>query len=134
MGSISVPPPVGADYLNLNLKMVRGNNTSFNIQVVQGGSALNCTSGTLRMTAKWKPTDADVNEVFSVYSPANGITWTSAAGGLATITIAPGLTSSLPYHQVNLPYDIQYTDASSNPVTVGYGTLTVLPNISRTTP
>ena len=128
--------PYGRDFLNLNLKMIRGNTYSFNIQVVMNGNAVNLTGGTLRMTAKWRLTDTDANDVFSVYSPNNGIAFISPTGGTATVTIASSLTNvtAIPYHRVDLPYDIEYTDVSGNIFTVMYGTLTILPNASRTSP
>lgn len=128
--------PYGRDFLNLNLKMIRGNDYSFNIQVVLNGNAVNLSGGTLRMTAKWRLTDADADEVFSVYSPNNGITFISQTAGTATVKIASALTNvaQIPYHRVDLPYDIEYTDASGNIFTVMYGTLTILPNASRTSP
>lgn len=128
--------PYGRDFLNLNLKMIRGNDYSFNIQVILNGNAVNLSGGTLRMTAKWNLTDSDANEVFSVFSPNNGITFISQTNGTATVTIASGLTNiaAIPFHRVDLPYDIEYTDQSGKIFTVMYGTLTILPNASRTSP
>lgn len=128
--------PYGRDFLNLNLKMIRANDYSFNIQVILNGNPLNCTGGTLRMSAKWQPTDTDVNEVFAVSSPNNGIAFIDATQGTATVTIASGLTNiaAVPFHRVDLPYDIQFTDSFGKRFTVAYGTLTILPNISQTSP
>ena len=128
--------PYGSDFLNLNLKMIRANDYSFNIQVVLNGNPLNCTGGTLRMSAKWKPTDSDANEVFSVSTLSGGINYINATLGTATVTIASALTntSAIPYHRVDLPYDIQLTDQTGKRFTVAYGTLTILPNISQIAP
>lgn len=128
--------PYGSDFLNLNLKMIRANDYSFNIQVVLNGNPLNCTGGTLRMSAKWKPTDSDANEVFSVSTLSGGINYINATLGTATVTIASALTntSAIPYHRVDLPYDIQLTDSTGKRFTVAYGTLTILPNISQVSP
>lgn len=128
--------PYGRDFLNLNLKMIRANDYSFNIQVVLNGNALNCLGGILRMTAKWLATDTDGNEVFSVFSPSNGIAWINQSQGTATITIASGLTNTnaIPFNRIDLPYDIEFTDTNGKRFTVAYGTLTILPNISQTSP
>ena len=133
--------PYGRDYLNLNLKMVRGDDFSYNIQVLNNGSAQSLTSSTLRMTAKWLPTDVDASAVFSINSPSSGITITSAAGGLATVTVANTLTnvSAIPFHPVNLYYDTRVTgnSVSGTPGTINtimYGQLTIVPDITRTAP
>lgn len=128
--------PYGRDFLNLNLRMIRANDYSFNIQVVLNGNPVNCTGGTLRMSAKWKPTDTDVNEVFSVETPSMGISFIDITQGTATVTIARSLTNvaAIPYHKIDLFYDIQYTDSAGHVFTVMYGLLTILPNISQTSP
>ena len=128
--------PYGRDFLNLNLKMIRGNDYSFNIQVIQNGNSVSLTGGTLRMTAKWNVTDTDANAVFSVYSPSNGISFISAVAGTATVTIASSLTNmaSIPFHRIDLPYSIDLTTAAGQKFTVMYGTLTVLPDANRTYP
>lgn len=90
----------------------------------------------MRFTVKWAYTDADNVAVFSRTSPSTGITFTSAVGGIATITFTPANTSSLPANigGISLFYDIQVTDGSGNVFTVLDGTLTVLPDVSITTP
>jgi len=128
--------PYGRDFLNLNLKMVRANDYSFNIQVILNGNAVNCTGGSLRFTAKWKPQDTDGNEIFTVTSPSSGIAWINQSLGTATITIARSLTNinAIPFHKVDPVYDLQYTDSGGHVFTVMYGTLTIVPNISQTSP
>jgi hypothetical protein len=128
--------PYGAQYLNLNIKMIRANDYAFNIQVVLNGTPVNLTGGTLRMSAKWRVTDPDSAEVFSVYSPSNGIAFVNATAGTATVTIASDLTNvtAVPFHRIDLPYDIQFTTAAGLRYTVMYGTLTILPNVSETSP
>lgn len=128
--------PYGRDYLNLNLKMIRANDYSFNIQVILNGNPVNCTGGSLRMSAKWNTTDTDANEVFSVSTLTGGIAYINQSVGTATVTIASSLTnvSAIPFHRIDLPYDIQYVDSTGKRYTVAYGTLTILPNISQTAP
>jgi hypothetical protein len=128
--------PYGRDFLNLNLKMIRANDYSFNIQVILSGNPVNCTGGFLRMSAKWQPTDTDGNEIFAVESPSSGITWINQSQGTANILIARDLTNipAVPYHRIDVPYDVQLTNAAGQVQTVMYGTLTILPNISQTSP
>lgn len=113
--------------------MRRGDTYTFSLAVTQAGSAFNLTGGSVRMTAKWAYTDADVAAVFT-RTIGSGISIVSASGGLTTVTIAPANTSSLPGNLVNLVYDIQVTDASDNIYTIVDGILTVLPDVSITTP
>lgn len=124
------------DYLNLNLTMVRADDFSFDIAVVLNGVPINLTGGTLRMTAKWKVTDPDADEVFSVSTPSNGIFFIDATVGTATVTIASALTNvtAIPFHKIDLPYDLRFTDSGGVISTVMRGLLTILPNSSRTSP
>jgi hypothetical protein len=128
--------PYGRDFLNLNLKMIRANDYSFNIQVVLNGTPVNLTGGTLRMSCKWQATDPDDAEIFSVTTPANGIAFITPTSGTATVTVASDLTNTdaIPFHRIDPVYDIQYTDQAGHRFTVAYGTLTILPNISETSP
>lgn len=128
--------PYGRDFLNLNLKMIRANDYSFNIQVILSGNPVNCTGGFLRMSAKWQPTDADANEIFAVESPSGGITWINQSQGTANILIARDLTNiaAVPFHRIDVPYDVQFTTVAGQVQTVMYGTLTILPNISQQSP
>ena len=88
------------------------------------------------MSAKWRVTDPDSAEVFSVFSPGSGISFINATLGTATVTIASDLTNvpAIPYHTIGLPYDIELTDVSGNIYTIMLGTLTIIPNVSRTSP
>lgn len=128
--------PYGRDFLNLNLKMIRANDYSFNIQVVLNGTPVNLTGGTLRMSCKWQATDSDANEIFSVTTPSSGIVFLNATSGTATVTVASALTNTnaIPFHRIDPVYDIQYTDQGGHRFTVAYGTLTILPNISEISP
>ena len=118
----------------VNLQMKRGDTFVFTVTVAQAGAAYNLTGSTMRMTAKWNYTDADNQAVFTCTSPSNGIVLTTPASGIATVTVAPSKTSSLPANPVFLYYDIQVTDGSGNVYTVVDGILTVNPDVSITTP
>lgn len=117
-----------------NLQMNRGDTFTFTVTVTQAGAPFNLTGSSLRMTAKYQPTDPDGSAVFSCTSPGGGITLTAPTQGIATVTVAPGKTSSLAGNRYDLFYDVQVTDASSNVYTVVQGILTVFPDISITTP
>lgn len=128
--------PYGRDFLNLNLKMVRANDYSFQIQVILNGNPVNCTGGFLRFSAKWRAQDSDADEVFAIESPGSGIVWIDQTIGTATLTIARDLTniSAVPFHKIDLLYDLQLTNVAGSVFTVMYGTLTIIPNISQTSP
>ncbi len=115
------------------IEMVRVNTFSFDIAITENTSPVNLTGGTLYFTAKWSPLDADASAVFQLTStPAAGITVLSASGGTANITIPKTATSTLPYHDTLLDYDLKFIDASSQAFTVMRGKLNVLYNITRT--
>lgn len=119
--------------MSVNLNIYRDRTFQFQIAVTQNGTTFNLTGAAIRMTAKYNYTDADGAAVFQLHV-GSGITVTSPTGGLATVTIAPSNTSSLPQNPLTLYYDIQVTDASSNVWTVVDGTLYVTPNVTITTP
>jgi hypothetical protein len=116
-----------------NHTIIRNKQYVFNIAVTTDGTATNLTSGTLRMTAKYSYADADANAVF-IKLAANGLVITNAAGGLATITIAPSDTSNLAEHRIDLVYDIQLTDSTPAVWCLVRGKITVLPDVSTITP
>ena len=117
-----------------NLKMVRGDTKVFTATVTLNGVAVNLTGGTLRLTAKWSPFDADGAAAFQLSSPSDGIVLTTPTSGIATITITAAKTTGLPNKLSNLFYDLQFTDSASKPYTVSYGRILLLPEISITTP
>lgn len=117
----------------VNLSMTRGDTLQFTLTVTQSGAAYNLTGCSIRMTAKYDPTDLDASKVF-VRTVGSGITVASPTTGIAAVALTAANTSSLPAAPVNLYYDIQVTDGSSNIFTVVSGTLQVLPDISITTP
>lgn len=117
----------------VNLQMKRGDTVSLTVTVTQNGSPFNLTGCAMRMTAKWNYTDADGSAVFT-RTVGSGIVLTTPLSGIATVTIAPANTSSLPAYTNNLFYDIQVTDTGSNVYTVQNGILTVDPDVSITTP
>jgi hypothetical protein len=119
--------------MNTNIKMIRGDTYSFSITVVNNNVPVNLTGGKLRMTAKWNYIDLDASALFALYSPASGIVFSNPSVGEATITIPSSSTSSLPAHEVRLPYDIQFTSSAGSVYTVMSGLLIVSPDVSITT-
>lgn len=117
----------GRDHLNLQLTMVRGDTYSFNIAITQDGDPFNLTGYTLTMTTKWNV--RDTGNVFQLTSPASGIVITDAVNGLATVTVSPSHTSSLPPHVVDLRYDIQASSGSTIYTPIR-GILRVLPDVT----
>lgn len=121
--------------VNQNLDIVRGNNKNFNVTVItQDGSPVDITGGTVRMTVKWAPTDADVSAIFALSSSTSGITLTDPTNGVFTVNIPASATSTVPYRLTKLVYDIQLTTSGSEVFTILRGFFTVVPNITRTTP
>ena len=119
-----------------NLEMYRGNTFSFNLSITSDvGVPTNLVGASLRMTVKRDPKDLDAAAVFT-RTIGSGITVTNASQGLATVSLSPSNTLTLPatVPALSLFYDIQLTDASANVYTVAYGRLNVKPNISITTP
>lgn len=113
------------------LEMVRINTFSFDVSCTENEEAINLTGGTLYFTAKWSPLDADASAVFQLSSPSSGITILSAANGTANVTVPKTATTTLPYHDTLLYYDLRFLDASSQFFTLMRGTLSVLVNITR---
>jgi hypothetical protein len=114
--------------------MTRGDTYVFDLAVIQNSLPFDLTGATVRMTAKWNYTDADLAAVFAISTDTGDIVVTDAAGGLATVTVPITATSSLPAAQVQLVYDIQVTDSASHVFTVNSGILYVQPDVSITTP
>lgn len=123
----------GRDHLSLNLKMVRRDTYKFDATIILNGDPVDLTGGTVRMTAKWSVSDSDADAVFQLSSAsASEIEIVSAVDGQIRVTISSSNTEDLPYRKTELPYDIQFVDVSGSVYTVLYGTLTVVPDITRT--
>jgi hypothetical protein len=116
-----------------NLSIYRGQTAIFSCTAKKNGTVIDLTGGTLRMTAKYQYRDADNAAVFAL-STGSGISVISAPAGTFTITISPTNTSSLPFHTVPLVYDIRLTESGGAVDVLAYGTLTVSPNVTVTTP
>ncbi len=130
------PYPTGLiysrEFWGVNLRMVRGNTFKFTASVVIDGVLQNVAGGSFLFTAKYDFDQTDVNAVFQKTSdPSGGIEILDAATGSLQITLNPTDTIALPYTQVDLVYDLEYTTASDEIFSILRGTLTVVPNVSR---
>lgn len=115
------------------LEVFRARHTKINIYVTENSLAYNLTGCTLWMTAKLSEDDADNSAVFQIYSPANGITITSAVNGQAQATIPNTVFEEIKYRKTAIKFDIQLKTATSEYYTIASGTLEIKPNITRTT-
>ena len=114
------------------IRMIRKDDYTFNIGVLQEGAAFNLTGCTVYMTAKYSYSDADGSAVFQLSTSGGQITVTNAAGGLATIAIPSSATSSLANRVTHLLFDIQVVTGASKRHTVMRGTLIVNPEVTDT--
>lgn len=124
-----------------NIVMFRGDTVVLTRQWLQDGAALNITGALgLRLTAKFQVSDTDANAAF-IKTVGAGVTVTTAATGLFTVTISPVDTRSLtggstaPDSRVDLAleYDIQLTSSTGAVYTGARGQLIVRPDVSITT-
>lgn len=117
-----------------NLTLTRGDTFPFTTVVYNGSSTIDVTGYQFRMTAKYDIQDADSSAVFSITSPGQ-ISLTDPTNGKVLITILPtntsGLQRGLTYRLI---YDIQMYNDPATIYTVSSGILTVLPDVSTTTP
>jgi len=116
--------------LNANITMVRGDNFAFDLRVLNNGVAVDLTGGDMTMTAKWSPTDPNIDAVFT-RTLGSGITFTDAAAGEVSVELIPANTNGLPDKQIFLNYDIEYTSSLGKIYTITRGKLKVVPDITE---
>lgn len=129
------PYPTGniyqREHWDMRLDMIRGDTFKFDIIVIQNGARVNLTGATLIMTAKYNFTDADVDKVFRRDNGGTGgIVVTDAVEGEATVTLISANTSGLAAHRVDLVYDLQLVNASSEVYSVMRGSLIIRPDVT----
>lgn len=106
--------------------LIRGDSNIFTVTVTdQDGAAMNLTGAKLFFTAKYSRSDTDAEAIFQKSSPSNGIEITSAAGGLATVTITTMDTYNLT-ENIAAYYDLQVKDSSGRVFTATRGRLEIL--------
>lgn len=116
------------------LEAFRNSRNRWNMQILDNGVAVNITGGTLILTAKYYPKDADSAAVFQLKSSVSGeIEITSAVDGEFRVTLADSKTSGLENYRTSLYWDLKYIDSSGNPDIVAFGEFLILPNITNST-
>ena len=115
-----------------DLEMYRGDTAPFIGAAVNGdGNPRDITTDTLFFTAKTDISDTDLEAVIALET-GSGIEATDAVEGLFLVTIPPSATTSLVITEpVVLQYDIQLVDEDDNVYTMDRGTLTVIPDVTR---
>jgi hypothetical protein len=93
---------------------------------------LDITDCDFRFMAKSWPTHADVDAVLVATTDDGGCTITDAPGGVMQVRFAAVDTDALELGA--LTWDLQITDNALRVWTVGYGTLRIKGDISRTVP
>lgn len=112
--------------------MYRGDDRALTLTLTdEDGSPVDLTAAAVRFTAKRNIIDADDAAVLSK-TVGSGVVLVNAPGGIARIDIAAADTAAFA-GRVELVWDIQVTRAGLIR-TVDAGTLTVLPDVSRTAP
>lgn len=119
----------------MDLTITRGDARTMSVPMTLNGAAWEIPVGaTVRFTVKHQRDDLDSAAVIAKSTGAGIV----AVADVATITIAPADTNSLAAKRTTttLYYDVQVTGAASSfgPWTVATGRLTVVPDVSRTTP
>lgn len=110
-----------------NLEMVKGSTAVYTLTVTTDGVAFDLTGCEVIFTAKYDYTDVDNSAVFQL-KVGTGVTLTTPASGIATITISAARTANLPNREVLLVFDVKVVDATI-PYVVARGTLTVRPQV-----
>lgn len=113
--------------------MSRGDSFVLAIQVQKLGVPQDITLGKLWFTAKYTYVDPDIRAVSQLTSPASGVVFTFPTAGKAVATMPPTATMNFPDGPVKLVYDVQYKDSFGIVSTVDTGTITVYPDVTRTT-
>jgi hypothetical protein len=122
--------------LAFRLEMYRGDGRTISIVATyptgheQAGQPFVLLDKTVWFTAKRNVSDADSAAVLAKKTGGFGIEVDAGEPNRATVTIAPGDTSSL-VKGVQLHCDVQAKPADGDPVTLAVGTLTVKDDITR---
>lgn len=116
----------------LDVTMYRGDTRLLDFVITRAGVVVDLTNATVWFTAKRSLTDADVDAVFQLYSPSNGVQITGATYGEVRVTIPPSATDALTKSEA-LYWDLQVKEANGNISTTASGTLLVKLDVTRTT-
>lgn len=127
-----------SDYYDFSEKMVRGKHFKFRFIVKDRALAdavQDITSySSFRFTGKSVVSDADADQVFSK-TVGSGLTKTTPLSGVLDGTLVPGDTAALAAGvEHELECELQCVDDDSEHFSLARGRITVLPDVSRTSP
>ncbi len=113
----------------LRLSMQQGDSLVVAIALVDSDDvAITLAGGTLRFGMAHSPNAGA--SLITKSSPASGIVIDDAPNGLATLTVLPADTASLPSGRYY--YELQFDDAASQKTTFQYGRLDIRPQLITT--
>lgn len=110
----------------------RGDNIRFDVNITQGGAALDVSAYDIWCTGKRDIDDADVDAVFQVTKAGGQITVTGAGNNIARVNI-PGASTSALTEDVNLFYDVQIKSGTGEITTVADGRMQIRKDVTRAT-
>lgn len=116
--------------VDTTIRVTHSEDRTFTSIIYLNDAVVNLSGASIYFTAKYNFTDSDADAVFQL-STSSGITITNAAAGAISITIPSSATSSLPYAELRLVYDLLVITASNTRGFPLRGTLIVSPNVSR---
>ena len=114
----------------MNIQMIRADSKDFGFTAYDGDNAvIDLTSATIRFTAKYDYFDADTSAVIKLDNGGlGGITVTSATDGEGEVNIPKTATLALPFHRVDLVYDLKVRLPNGKEHTIARGAFVVHPN------
>lgn len=101
-----------------DITMPRGDTRAWTVTCSRSGAPINITGASIVMTGRLR-----LNDVDKVFSRSGTVT--DALNGVATVTMLPVDTTSLPPEDTTLVYDVELTEAGGAVSTVVSGSLVV---------
>ena len=106
---------------------------TFTVTKADGSGPFDLTGHTVRFTVKRYHEDPDDGALIRKDNAAlGGVAVTNTVGGQPVVTILPADTAELPSHRATLLWDLQVSTGPTDVQTVAFGTLTVVPDVTRT--
>jgi len=116
--------------VDTTIRVIHSEDRTFTSIIYLNDAVVNLSGASLYFTAKYTYQDTDADAIFQL-TVGSGITITNAATGSISITIPDTATSSLPYAELRLPYDLLVITSNGTRGFPLRGTLIVTPNVSR---
>ena len=110
----------------------RGDSIRFDVNVTQGGAALDLSTYDIWCTGKRNLDDADVDAVFQVTKAGGQITVVGAGNNIARVNI-PGTSTSSLTEDITLFYDVQIKSLTAEISTVADGRMQIRKDVTRAT-